>query len=99
MLTATRGRQPHGAGQPQVILATLATSSSLRTCCSGVIGLPDATEANPHWVLTASSSSGLIVAASAIRSRTADSPSRSPDLVVSRPSTATTPDGTSASGP
>ena len=78
--------------------ASWTTISSLARCTAWVTGLATGTDANPHWVLSASSDSGLYPVASAIRAATSASSSRRSDFVVSRPSTTTVPSRTSASG-
>src|ERR1700723_4034215 len=49
---------------PQTLRAVLVTSSSLRHCSSEVSRLPAATDAKPHWVLSARFSRGINLAAS-----------------------------------
>jgi len=51
------GKASYARGQMR--RASLATISSLARCTAGVTGLATGTDANPHCVLSASSSSGL----------------------------------------
>ena len=83
---------------PQMSRASSQTSSSLRSCASGVTGLPVSTLAKPHCGLTASRSSVTNLAASSRRRRSAVLFSSSGTLVETRPSTTDLCSGTKRSG-
>src|ERR1044071_2327103 len=79
---------------PQTLRATRATSSNFRCISSHESRLPEAAEANPHWVLTARSSGVIYLEADSMRWSNSSSDSSFDSLVVTKPRTTVLPLGT-----
>src|SRR6185369_10452907 len=83
---------------PQTSWAVSITSRNLSRCASTAILLPCTVLEKPHWGDSASCSIGAYCAASAMRRLSVSLFSSSPNLVVTRPSTAVLPLGRKRSG-
>src|SRR5262249_8320737 len=87
-----------GTHVPQISRAVPATSLSLASSSSIVSRLPSRVDANPHWVLSASLSWGIIADASRTRALSSSLFSSAECFVLTRPSTTTRSPGTWRSG-